>query len=283
MAVTRNCLICGKPPVILGARYSQSFLAKCRDCNLVFSSLIPSEDELHQHYSQYSRNADVSQLTTSVYDTWIQNWRQKGYSTHLDFGCGSGDLVDYANRQGFDSVGIEINLEVNEKIAKRGIPVKSLDSILIQPETYDVITIIEVIEHVCDPKSILEALYKKLSKNGIVFITSPNFDSLNRYLLKNRWRALWYPDHINIFNKSSIERILFNSGFSNVHVKTSGHIILDLIPNQVEGSKSNSFSIENQRNYYARNNHTRKLKEILNQVLNWTKLGDTLVVTATKE
>jgi 2-polyprenyl-3-methyl-5-hydroxy-6-metoxy-1,4-benzoquinol methylase len=281
--VKRNCLICGKSPAMLGPRYSQSNLAKCRDCNLVFSSLIPSEDELHQHYSQYARNAEVSRLTTSVYDTWIQIWRGKGYRTHLDFGCGSGDLVDYANRQGFDSVGTEINFEVSEKLVKRGIPIKSLDSILIQPETYDVITIIEVIEHVSDPKSILETLNQKLSKNGILFITSPNFNSLNRYLLKNRWRALWYPDHINIFNKSSIKQILFKSGFSNVHVKTQGHIILDLIPNQGEGSRRNSFSIENQRQFYARNKYTSKLKETLNQILSWTNLGDTLVVSATKE
>jgi hypothetical protein len=44
-------------------------------------------------------------------------------------------------------------------------------------------------------------------------------------------------------------------------VKTQGHIILDLIPNQGEGSRRNSFSIENQRQFYARNKYTSKLKD----------------------
>lgn len=145
------------------------------------------------------------------------------------------------------------------------------------------ITAIEVIEHVSDPKLILEALNKKLSKKGLLFLTSPNFNSLNRYLLKNRWRALWYPDHINIFNKSSIERILFQSGFSNVNVPTEGHVIWDVIPSQGQGARFNSLSIENQRQFYARNKHTLRLKKILNQILNWANLGDTLVVSATKD
>lgn len=282
MTVTRDCLICGKPPTDLGVIYSKSFLAKCRDCNLVFSRIIPSEDELNKHYSKYLRNAEVSSLTTNVYDAWIKNWRQKGYLSHLDFGCGTGNLIDYANRQGLKSIGIEINSEVIGKLVNRGLPVKSLDSILIETDTYDVVTIIEVIEHVSDPKLILEMLFEKLNKNGMLFITSPNFNSLNRYLLRNRWRALWYPDHINIFNKSSIKEILSKTGFSNVQVRTSGHIILDLIPAQEEGSRNNSFSIENQRYFYTRNKFTRKLKKTLNHILNWTKLGDTLIVTATK-
>jgi 2-polyprenyl-3-methyl-5-hydroxy-6-metoxy-1,4-benzoquinol methylase len=275
-------LICGKPPKNLSARYSQSFLAKCRQCNLVFSTLIPSSDELDQHYSQYPRNAEVSQLTTSVYAAWIQTWQNQGYSTHLDFGCGSGDLVDYANRNGFESVGIELNLETIIKLVNRGIRVESLNEVLIKPKTYDVITIIEVIEHVSDPKSILKELNEKLNKDGLLFITTPNFNSLNRYLLKNMWRALWYPDHINIFSKSSIERILYNSGFSNINIRSSGHIILDLIPNQSGGIRSTALTIENQREFYARNKFSRFIKRFLNWILNLTKLGDTLVVTATK-
>ena len=283
MGTRRNCLICGKCPVPLSARYSKSFLTKCIKCNLVFSSLIPSEDGLHQHYSLYPRNADVSRLTIGVYEKWVQTCRKSGYSTHLDFGCGSGDLVNFAKKQGFASVGTEINYSVTKKLEELGVPVKSLSSILAQPETYDVITAIEVIEHVSDPKSILEALNKKLSKKGLLFLTTPNFNSLNRYLLKNKWRALWYPDHINIFNKSSIERILFQSGFSNVNVLTEGHVIWDVIPSQGQGARLNSLSIENQRQFYARNKHTLRLKKILNQILKWTNLGDTLVVSATKD
>ena len=71
MEVLRNCLICGEYPVSLSSRYAQSFLTKCKKCNLVFASIIPSQDGLDQHYSQYPRNVEVSRLTKSVYDKWI--------------------------------------------------------------------------------------------------------------------------------------------------------------------------------------------------------------------
>lgn len=281
MKIERNCLICGDKGTPLGKSYESAFLGKCQKCSMVFSTLIPDATELKIHYSNYDRNAEVSNLTYHVYDSWFAKWRESGFGSLLDFGCGLGALVDYANLNGFSSVGTEIDSDVVEKLSQKGVKVRELEQIMSGPEKYNVISVIEVLEHVADPKMVLNQLRKKLSEPGVLFITTPNFNALNRRILKGNWRALSYPDHINIFSTQSIKTLLEECGYKIVSMETSGHILLDRIsgiqsPNKV----SKILSIENQRNFFSKNSFTSKIKAFLNYLLNRMNLGDTLTVNA---
>lgn len=282
MKVNRNCLICGSPPKDLNHRYQSTFLAKCTKCKLVFSRFIPSEESLFEHYSKYSRNVETSPLTDEVYAKWTNEWKASGLRTHLDFGCGSGALVRFANENGMQSEGTEINFDVIAMLNSMNLPVRDFESIRRSTRKYDIITIIEVLEHVTDPKLILTSLRDKLTAHGILYITTPNFNSLNRYLWKNRWRALWYPDHINIFSTKSIKEILQISGYEIVDVSTSVHILYDIIDQQTSKIATGILGIENQRKFFARNPLTRLTKNCLNLILKWFSIGDTLTVIARK-
>lgn len=282
MEINRNCLICGGSPRDLNRRYHASFLAKCTKCKLVFSRSIPSEQSLLEHYSKQSRNVEVSPLTVAVYTKWINEWKALGVRTHLDFGCGSGALVQFANENGIQSEGSEINFDVIAKLRSRNLPVKDFESIKNSFQSYDIITIIEVIEHVADPKLILIQLKDKLTDNGIIHITTPNFNSLNRYLWKNRWRALGYPDHINIFSTESIRKILQMSGYEIVHLSTSVHILYDVLDHSSSKIATGILKIENQRRFFALNPLTRLTKKCFNLILRWMSIGDTLTVIARK-
>lgn len=160
----------------------------------------------------------------------MRDWTNQGFKTHYDFGCGLGALVNFANSNGMQNIGSEIDASVVDKLQKNGIPAYETEFIRSNSETYDVITIIEVIEHVADPKKVLKLLASKLSAKGIVYLTTPNFNSLNRRRLKGRWRALGYPNHINIFQAESISRIMSDCRLKIVEIRTSGHILADIIP-----------------------------------------------------
>ena len=131
-----------------------------------------------------------------------------GFKSLLDFGCGLGALVDYANQNEFSSVGTEIDLDVVGKLSRKGVKVIDFESLVANSDKYNVISIIEVLEHVSDPKMVLIQLRQKLTSPGLMFITTPNFNSLNRRILRGKWRALWYPDHINIFSSVSLRKLL---------------------------------------------------------------------------
>jgi 2-polyprenyl-3-methyl-5-hydroxy-6-metoxy-1,4-benzoquinol methylase len=282
MEIKRHCVVCGRKGNPLGRSYSSAYLGKCKNCKMVFSMTIPSPAELKLHYANYDRNAEASNLTLKVYDSWFARWKILGYHSLLDFGCGLGALVNYANLNGFASEGVEIDSDVVSKLALKGVKVREFDNVLSTLEKYDVISIIEVLEHLSDPKMVLSQLKQKLSNSGMLFITTPNFNALNRRILRGNWRALWYPDHINIFTHTSIKTLLEECGYKVVSVESSGHIIFDRIPDtNVRRDNSSILSIEKQRNFFMKNSLTVKLKQILNYVLKATKLGDTLIICAT--
>ena len=250
---------------------------------MVYSHIIPTNEELSAHYANYDRNIEVSKLTSDVYELWLRDWMSQGFQTHYDFGCGLGALVSFASSKGMQSVGSEIDASVVEKLRKNGIPAFETEFIRSNSDTYDVVTIIEVIEHVPDPKEVLKLLASKLSASGIVYLTTPNFDSLNRRILKGRWRALWYPDHINIFQAKSISSIMSECGLKIVEIRTSGHILADTIPGV--GTKKvfeQLLAVENQRKFFMHNSLTRILKQFLNILLDKLGMGDTMTVVAIK-
>ena len=283
MKITRNCVVCGQEATPLGKSYSSAFLGKCQNCQMVFSTVIPDEFELKLHYSNYDRNAEVSNLTFQVYDSWFEKWKKMSIKSLLDFGCGLGALVDYANLNGFSSVGTEIDLDVVGKLSSKGVKVIDFDSLVGNSDKYNLISIIEVLEHVSDPKMVLIQLKQKLTSPGMMFITTPNFNALNRRILKGKWRALWYPDHINIFSYASLKKLLEDCGYQIVSIETSGHILFDRIYSGENSRKASSIlTIENQRKFFMKNAFTIRFKQFLNFVLNQLKLGDTLIVYASK-
>ena len=283
MKITRNCVVCGQEATPLGKSYSSAFLGKCQNCQMVFSTVIPDEFELKLHYSNYDRNAEVSNLTFQVYDSWFEKWKKMSFKSLLDFGCGLGALVDYANLNGFSSVGTEIDLDVVGKLSSKGVKVIDFDSLVGNSDKYNLISIIEVLEHVSDPKMVLIQLKQKLTSPGMMFITTPNFNALNRRILKGKWRALWYPDHINIFSYASLKKLLEDCGYQIVSIETSGHILFDRIYSGENSRKASSIlTIENQRKFFMKNAFTIRFKQFLNFVLNQLKLGDTLIVYASK-
>ena len=282
MKISRDCVICGNHGIPLGRSYSSAFLGKCEKCGMVFSMTIPDLAELKLHYSNYDRNVEVSNLTLKVYDLWFEEWKKFGYKSLLDFGCGLGALVDYANMNGFSSKGTEIDSDVVTKLLRKGVRVQNQESIMSSSEKFDIISIIEVLEHLSDPKQVLTQLKEKLSDSGMLFITTPNFNALNRRILRGNWRALWYPDHINIFSSKSIAILLKECGYEIKSLQSTGHILFDKIP-EINSLKSNPniFSIESQRSFFMKNSFTVELKHFLNYLLNLFKLGDTLIVYVT--
>ena len=282
MRFSRNCVICGTDRSYILQGYEDYFFSKCRECKIVFSRIIPSKKSLAEHYSQYSRNNEVCDLTELVYGKWILDWKNNGFSSHLDFGCGSGELVKYANMNGINSVGTEIDESAIKILKMSGVRAENFSQILAKNNTFDVITLIEVVEHLSDPLQVLTDLNRLLTDKGMLFITTPNFDSLNRYLYQSKWRVLSYPDHINMFSKNSIIKILRTSGFDAINVRTSGLTLGDKKHTNRFSKQVRLMEVSNQRNFFSRNRVTRFVKAIANLILNFTNFGDTIKVSAYK-
>lgn len=132
----------------------------------------------------------------------------------LDIGAGSGILLEAALTFGFDAEGVEPSKWLHAKAVALGLPVHlgifPQDSILKGP--YDVVTLVDVIEHVSNPVELIQEIKKVLKPDGILVVVTPDVDSFMARLLRYKW---WHfrIAHIGYFNKKTLNLALQNGGF----------------------------------------------------------------------
>jgi SAM-dependent methyltransferase len=134
----------------------------------------------------------------------------------LDIGAGTGILVEHALKMGYDAVGVEPSRWLCEQARHRGLPVH-LGTF---PSTelggpFEVITLIDVIEHVPDPIGLLRDMRAHMGDGSIGIIVTPDVKSLAARLLGQRW---WHYRiaHIGYFDRSTLTRAIRSAGFEAV-------------------------------------------------------------------
>lgn len=137
----------------------------------------------------------------------------------LDIGCGNGQFLVRAKDIGYAVVGLDFDEKTVEVARSLGLDVRhgEINSID-HSETYDVITLSHVIEHVHDPRSLLQAIHGHLSAGGFFYLATPNFGSAGRKTFGKFWRGLEFPRHLHMFNTNQLENLLKEIGFSRVEV-----------------------------------------------------------------
>jgi 2-polyprenyl-3-methyl-5-hydroxy-6-metoxy-1,4-benzoquinol methylase len=79
---------------------------------------------------------------------------------------------------------------------------------------FDLVLMLNLIEHVADPVAVLSKARSLLKPGGIVLIKTPNFDALDARLFRHRsWAGFHTPRHFVLFRRSSLERLCTQSGF----------------------------------------------------------------------
>jgi 2-polyprenyl-3-methyl-5-hydroxy-6-metoxy-1,4-benzoquinol methylase len=136
----------------------------------------------------------------------------------LDIGCGNGDFLIKAKEMGWEASGLEPDSAAVEVALERGLDVcigtiEALDEF---SSCYDAITLSHVIEHVYQPRKLLQALHRLLKNEGIVYIDTPNIQSYGAKLFGRSWRGVETPRHLTLFNPKSLKELLISCGFDNI-------------------------------------------------------------------
>ena len=139
----------------------------------------------------------------------------------LDIGCGNGDFLVSAREAGWEVLGIEPDSKAADAARQRGLDVTvgTVDLLAGESDCFDAITLSHVIEHVHEPKQLLQAVQRLLKPGGVVYIDTPNINSHGAYLFKKNWRGIEAPRHLVLFNPASLSDLLVATGFDNVQIK----------------------------------------------------------------
>jgi 2-polyprenyl-3-methyl-5-hydroxy-6-metoxy-1,4-benzoquinol methylase len=143
----------------------------------------------------------------------------------LDIGCSSGAFLFAVGSLGVAAEGVEPSSQPVQTALSRGLKVYQgfLEDVDLAPESYDVATLMEVIEHVKTPLTLLRECFRLLVPGGLVVVKTGNTDSWTAQRLKERWEyydMLKHGGHISFFNPVSMRLMAERSGFQLLRIKT---------------------------------------------------------------
>jgi SAM-dependent methyltransferase len=132
----------------------------------------------------------------------------------LDVGAANGLLVEEAERAGLIAVGVEPSERLAASGRSRGVDVLTgvLEDGLLGETCFDVVTLVDVIEHVADPIALLGAARAHLSEAGRLLVVTPDVASVAARVLRERW---WHlrAAHVGYFDRTTLGDALERSGF----------------------------------------------------------------------
>ncbi|HEY9584309.1 MAG TPA: DUF4910 domain-containing protein [Candidatus Paceibacterota bacterium] len=114
----------------------------------------------------------------------------------LDLGCGDGSFVKYCKSRGIEATGIDINNGVN--FERDRLPYKD--------NSFDIVFMYAVIEHITDPSNILTEIKRVLSNNGVIVLITPNFDQAPIIFYDD-------PTHVKPYNPTNLSYLMKLFGF----------------------------------------------------------------------
>lgn len=274
-----RCLICNNADLTPLKNYQKYYLVKCSSCNFVFTKRIPTNEELVEEYSRaYTRNDYISPITIKRYDE-IFNYLNKFRVNNniLDVGAGNGHFLQAAKRHGWKTYGTEFEKRAVEICASKGIVMHQgkLNNANYKPEMFDIITSFEVLEHINNPIEEIKNFNALLRKRGLVYVTTPNFNSISHALLKEKWTVFNYPEHLSYYTPSTLQKLFESVGFKKKLIKTTGIGITRLKDSAGIKTDNNSlFSTEVIRNKTEGKSIGALAKKGINFMLTATKKGD---------
>ena len=135
----------------------------------------------------------------------------------LDIGAGVGDFLSVAKKDGWETIGIEPSEKAKTIAIKKG--VSFVESIVeLENNSFDVITMWHVLEHVPDLENKIAELKRLLKPNGTILIAVPNFNSFDANYYGNFWAAFDVPIHLWHFSKTAVEKLFSKEDLKLVKV-----------------------------------------------------------------
>lgn len=213
-------------------------LLTCGNCGLVFVDPRITDRVVNKFYDEYLsgkyegyiQKYDASfreKIFIQYYDTikhLLPNDNENGKMKSLDIGCATGEFMGITNRAGFTSFGIEVSRIVGERARKYGdVCIGDVVSCLkkLSENTFDFVSLIDSLEHFRSPRQVMSLLHKKMKKNGIVLIETPNylsgFDEMSR--------------HFYLFTGDTMRKLLRVTGFAVLSLEESR---VQYNPNDIE-------------------------------------------------
>ncbi|OYP38919.1 class I SAM-dependent methyltransferase [Rhodopirellula sp. MGV] len=204
-------------------KYSEGALkiVRCQNCRLWYLSPRLTEDAMLEHYmkadyfeggdSGYDSYAAQEESLRMTFRRLLGEMSKRGMcgGSVLDIGCGYGYFLQEAEgyfrqRYGTDySAGALAQAKwFVDKVYQGGI-----DDVP-EEEQFDCVVAFHVIEHVYDPTTFVNSLYRRLKPGGTMILAAPDMGSWWRPLMGLKWPSLKYPEHVVYYDNKTLKLLM---------------------------------------------------------------------------
>ncbi len=215
-------------------------IVKCRNCGFIFvnpmemSSLTLDFEGGEKRELKYRRMKCVAEQE-GKHDEEVINREETVRTLHfrsrkeiiekhlnggrlLDVGCGRGFFLCNFVGSNVDYLGVEPRKRIGEEAGKRVGADKIFCGTLKEAELpsarFDVVTMINLIEHLPSPADTLKEANRVMKEGAVLLIETPNVDSFVTAILGHRWHAFLESEHHCFFSARTLEKMLNKTGFS---------------------------------------------------------------------
>ncbi|MGQ9876782.1 MAG: class I SAM-dependent methyltransferase [Chloroflexus sp.] len=161
----------------------------------------------------------LRRLTRRIYTVKMRRFVEQFCSSGvlLDIGCGTGVFLEEMQMsRKWQLYGVEPTLSAATYVRERfSIPVinERVESAFLPDETFDVVTMWNVFEHLENPRLALQKIHRSLKTEGILIIAVPNYESLSRVIFGKYWCGWDLPRHLFVFPRAVLIWLLNQNGF----------------------------------------------------------------------
>ena len=210
-------------------------IIQCKQCSHRYTFPIPAIDKIAPYYNftEYISHTDtndgwmnklyhkVRQRTLSQKTKWIQSLYTGYKGNILEIGAGTGAFANAMQQKGWNVTALEpdenTRKRANETYGIQLLPIESIHNL--RDQTFDVITLWHVLEHVHDLNGYFESFKKLLKPNGRLIIAVPNYTCFDARFYKSFWAAYDVPRHLYHFSPDSMRHLCLNYHFSIIQIK----------------------------------------------------------------
>ena len=215
----RACELCGKTaPKLLWERNGYSIVA-CNACGLQYVGQDPHDIDFSALYSEgYYTGTSAAVFANYLGEErlrradarrklWSLRRRMPGSGRLLDVGCAAGFFLVEARRY-FEPQGVEIS-EYSSGVARERFGLNvftgTLQNAKFAPNSFDAITMWDVIEHLPNPKAVLIEASRILKPGGSLVLTTGDVGSSYARRAGQLWHLLEPPWHLYFFSRATMK------------------------------------------------------------------------------
>jgi SAM-dependent methyltransferase len=255
-----------------------------RECSTCGSGYVPEPPiAFRDYYQGYDPTlvADLPAVLVRRYSAMLE--RLEGWVPRralLEVGCGNGHFLTVARERGWEVSGIELSRPHVDRARAMGLDVRYGDLAgdqLFADRSFGAAVMIEVIEHVPEPRTLLAGCHSRLDPGGVLFLTTPNYGSLTRRLLGHRWSVLSH-EHVALASSEGLRLALRDTGYEPLRLRSKNLFVGEyrklFASSDVRDATSLSHENVRLRDRIEESVTLSALKSVVNVALGVTGLGE---------